>query len=369
MKLSSGRKARLILLLTAILILASVFAPAVQAKSKIICDYCKQQILGHYIESGGKYYHPIHFLCDNCGSPIDPAKYYLKNGKNYCPDCYKKLFAPKCAYCGEILEDGHIVADGKTYHDSCYYNHVALRCALCGKIITGNYLTDFWGNVYHEEHKDDYFRCDYCSRLISDKLTGGSELYSDGRRICGICLKSVVTDMEQAMEIFKKVKLHLSAVGIWVDDSDVTLHLVNRDELAKISQIDNDGNQGFIQFRETTGADGKKIRIYNIYILDSIPEMSFVSVAAHELMHVWQYINAVPDNNQALCEGSSNYASYLVLQHFPDKMAEYLIETIVRDTSAVYGDGFRRVQKLVNDHGAAFWLRHLKSHSDFPSGY
>lgn len=350
-------------------LLAAAIISTVSGKNQIICDYCKQQINGPYIEAGGKYFHPIHFLCENCKKPIDPAKYYQKDGKFYCPDCYTKLFAPRCAYCGGILGEGYILADGKTYHKDCYYNNVAIRCSVCGELITGNYITDFWGNIYHPDHQNEYPKCDYCGRLIAANLTGEGQVYPDGRHICGICLKTAVNDIGRATAIFSKVKLHLASVGIWVEDSDVSLHLVDRHEMADISKIDHEGNQAFIKYYEVTDENGHKLRTYDIYILEGIPEISFIAAAAHELMHVWQYINAPADNDPALCEGSCNYASYLVLEHYPDKMAEYQKETIRQDQDKIYGDGFRRVSRLVEDHGAAFWLRHLKNHKEFPAGY
>ena len=83
-------------------------------------------------------------------------------------------------------------------------------------------------------------------------------------------------------------------------------------------------------------------------------------------MHVWLYDNGVDDMDPALCEGSCNYAAYLVLQRYPGKESEY-IQTAFRDEpDPIYGDGFRGVAEYVEKHGVAGWLGYLRSHRNPP---
>jgi hypothetical protein len=362
-----SNKPLLIFLIFCIAIIA--LSVQVSAKEKIICDYCKEEITGHYYEANGKYYHVAHFLCDNCGELLANKKVYLKDGKKYCEKCYYELFAPKCEYCGKVIKEGGVKYRGKSYHKDCFENHVVLRCALCGEIITGDYLQDYWGNVYHKSHKDTIPICDFCGRFISEKITGGGSRYPDGRYICNLCKPTAIFDLDEAKKIFDKVKLHLASEDIRIEADNISLHLVDKNRIKEMSGKSSEHQQGFTRYRYTKIDNQQVIEEFDIYILTGMPEMHFISVAAHELMHVWQHQNAPGDNDRAFCEGSCNFASFLVLRHYAGEMSDYLIDNLNRNTDKIYGDGFRRVKKMAEDHGIDYWLRHLKSHRDFPAGY
>jgi hypothetical protein len=361
-----------IVILVLLTVIGIVFSAGVHAKivgKKVICDYCKEEIKTQYVEVDGKHFHPIHFMCENCGNPILDLKYYKKDGKYYCEKCYKELFAPRCAYCGGILDSDYIIVDGKNYHDSCYNNHVALRCDLCGKIIKGQYQVDYWGNKYCAEHENKIPKCDYCGRYISDELTQGGHEYGDGRNICGLCEESAVTDINKARSFLNEVKAQLLHKGIVIDYGKIGLHLVSRDELQKKQGTQNGNEMGFVEYEYTTRENLTVIKSFDIYLLYGMPETYYFAIAAHELMHVWQYLHGMIGNDPAFCEGSCNYAAYLVLKDYPDKFAEYLIYNLENDKDEIYGDGFRRVKKLVDDYGIDYWLNQLKENRNFPVGY
>jgi len=350
--------------------LTGLSAYATIVGKKVICDYCKEEIKTQYVEVDGKHYHPIHFLCANCGNPILDLKYFKKDGKYYCEKCYKKLFAPRCAYCNGILDSQYIVVDGKNYHEDCYDKFVAIRCSLCGEIIKGPYQTDFWGNKYCSSHENETPRCDYCGRYISDKLTQGGYEYGDGRHICGLCLKSAVTDLNRAKSLLNEVKAQLVHMGIVIDYDKIGLHLVSRDELQKIQGTKNGGEMGFVEYEYSTYENVTIMKSLDINILYGMPEIYFFAIAAHELMHVWQYLHGMLGNDPAFCEGSCNYASYLILKNHPNKeCARYLLYNLENDKDEKYGDGFRRVRKLVRDRGIDYWLNCLKEDKNFPAGY
>ncbi|UCD94806.1 MAG: protein DA1 [Candidatus Zixiibacteriota bacterium] len=365
----ANRIYKLLLILLAVGAIVFAFTPNIGAKMKITCDYCKEEIKGHYLEANGKHYHVAHYLCDECGELLANEKVYLKGGKKYCEKCYNKLFAPKCAYCGRIIEDRSVLYKGMSYHRDCFENHVALKCTLCGEIITGEYLQDFWGNAYHSSHKGEFPQCESCGRFISEEITGGGSRYPDGRHICNLCKSKALTDLDRAGEVFDKVKLQLAGENIRIEDDDIKLHLVDKNQLKEMSGEDSDSQKGYTRYKYTKIGNHQAAKHFDIYVLDAMPEMNFISIAAHELMHVWQHENSPAKNDPAFCEGSCNYASFLVLKHYSGEIAEYLIDNLNRDDDKIYGDGFRRVKKLAEDHGLDYWLRHLKSHKNFPAGY
>lgn len=354
----------------AILVVLGISANGKIVGKKVICDYCGEEIKTQYVEVDGKHYHPIHFRCEHCGSPILDLKYYKKDGKYYCEKCYKNLFSPRCAYCNGILDSDYIIVNGKNYHKECYDEHVAVRCSLCGEIIKGPYNVDYWGNKYCASHEHITPKCEYCGRYISDELTHGGDRYGDGRNICGLCKQSAVTDLRAAESYLNEIKAQLAIKGIVIDYDKIKLHLVTRDELQAEQGTKNGREMGFVEYEYSTYENVTIMKSIDIDILYGIPEVYFYAVAAHELMHVWQYLHGMLGNDPAFCEGSCNYASYLILKNYPDQTyAKYLIHNLETDKDEIYGEGFRRVRNLVRDHGMNYWLFHLKEHKDFPVGY
>jgi len=345
----------------------ALFVPTVAA-TDLICEYCKRPITGQYIEVDGKYYHPDHFLCEKCRASIGTGQYYKENGKYYCPDCYLKYFAPRCAFCNRHIEGRYVMQDGKMYHEACFNRHVALRCALCGEIIQGQYIQDFWGNAYCAKHEGEVPQCESCGRFISQKLTNGGVELADGRHVCGICLRTAIIDFDEAKHLLETVRDHLGRAGIVIRQKNITLHLVNQRELSEVSPSHWPDQLGLAAFeeRETSAYIS---RTFDVYILSGLPRITFIAVAAHELMHVWQYLESPRGNDPALCEGSCQYAASLVLQNYGGKEVEYNLSAIANDSSEIYGEGYRRVKRLVERRGVDGWLAVLRSESDFPSGY
>jgi len=358
-----------LLLIAAILIVGFFSVDDCWAKKKIICEYCGEEIHGQYVLIDGKYYHPIHFKCANCNTPIGHTTYIKKDGKYYCEKCYEKLFAPRCAYCGEVITGKQVITGGETYHDSCYYKYVAKYCSICGEVIIGEYYADYWGNHYHKAHLDTMHRCEYCGRVICDKLTSGGTVYSDDRHVCNICRGTAVDNIDEAMRLQDSALSLLTLEGIEIDKGKIKLHLVDRDELKKISDEDIDLQEGFTLYRWSKREQIVINRSFDIYILEGMPRIHFISVMAHELMHVWQHYNAIENNDRQFCEGSCNYASFLVLKYLPGDYTNYLIHKLNINEDPVYGDGFRRVKEFVARNGIDYWLYQLENDKKLPSGF
>nr|WP_281389034.1 protein DA1 [Spirochaeta isovalerica] len=97
-----------------------------------------------------------------------------------------------------------------------------------------------------------------------------------------------------------------------------------------------------------------------IYILKGMPESSFISACAHELMHIWFYSRGLTGLSPRLEEGSCNYAAYLILKTLNSPEAAYRIHELMEDRSPVYGKGFQKVLKMVEGHGVPYWLEYLQ---------
>ncbi len=277
----------------------------------------------------------------------------------------------RCDYCGGEITGKYVVHNGKNYHPRCYEDHIALRCDLCGKIIEGRHLTDYWGDHYCASHEGNAPQCLYCGRFIGDKHNRGGQTYPDGRTVCNLCLASAINNRAEAELIFDEVKMRLGQLGIIIVNDRIKLHLADRNKLARYmgDEMASANESGFVEHKFTRRADRAVDQSFDIYILDGMPRMHFIATAAHELMHVWQYLNCPLDNDVAMCEGSCNYAAYLVLRQIGGREAGYIVETFRQSDDPIYGEGFRRVSRYTSRTSTGDLLDHLKSSKYFPAGY
>lgn len=317
--------------------------------------------------------------CAYCRRSIREAQFVRLENRIYHVDCYKRHVQPRCDFCHRPIEQEYVQYEKRSYHRECFQDHVAPKCSLCGKIIEGKLLRDYWGNLYHSQHSGRETQCDYCRRFLSQTLTEGGIKHADGRRICGLCLKTVVGDEVRGKTLLQEVARRLGRHGITVSLKKCGFYLVDRDKLSRISkQPKNRADEtGFTYYQSTVRSTRVNNRLssvkIDIYILTDLPEMHFISTAAHEIMHVWQYLNAPLENDKALCEGSCNYAAFLVLdEHRDDRernqydRARYLIDSLFKSRNRYYGQGFRRIHRYVEKRGIPRWLSYMKKSTRLP---
>jgi hypothetical protein len=235
------------------------------------------------------------------------------------------------------------------------------KCAYCEKPISGKYFKDYWGSSYCVQHLKTVPQCDYCGRLIGKNSTRGGRTYSDGRKICCICLRNAVSENNKGRQLLQKVHDSLELDGIKISPFKPEFMLISRSKLKHLDRGRGE-KQGFAVFdRQMVG---KRIQSFKmqIYILDGLPEGSFISTCAHELMHIWFYSHNITDISPALTEGSCNMASYLVLKRQKTLDAEFLIKGLFESKDKIYGSGFRKVQKLADRRGITSWLEYASTH-------
>jgi len=343
-----------------------IFVPILSLAQSKLCNQCKKPISNEaYFQIDENYFHKNHFLCAQCSEPITGA-YYERDGKYYDESCYEDNFLPKCAHCGKTIDETYTQQDGRNYHKSCFINHIALKCDLCNGPIIGGYLSDYWGNHYHEEHDGKDEQCNYCRRFISNDLTNGGYLYEDQRKVCGICYADAIVDLTEAKRIFDEVKKSLEKNNISINHKNIPLQLVDKDRLSKHSSKASREHTGFTHYNLLKKDNTIIEQNFQIHILYGLPRFNFISTASHELMHVWQHLNAVPENDAQLREGSCNLAAFLVLNKYNDARAKFLKVNMLEEKDPVYGGGFRKVKKFYDEHGHDYWLEYLKREKNLP---
>ncbi|MCP4705732.1 MAG: protein DA1, partial [candidate division Zixibacteria bacterium] len=176
-------------------------------------------------------------------------------------------------------------------------------------------------------------------------------------------------NIREAEKLMSFITQKLNKYGLKIDLTNVELKLVDRNHLANLAHSRTKDFSGFTKFI------GKKTQYetvstkFEIFILHGMPKDRFRATMAHELMHVWLYSYAPMDMDPALTEGSCNYASYLLLQNDRSKEVAYILSSMEKDPDIFYGDGYRRVKKLVRRLGIEVWLEYLEDNKNFQSGY
>jgi LIM domain/Protein DA1 len=295
------------------------------------CDACEDEIEGNYYEIDGKFFHPEHFLC---------------------------------AHCNQSMRDGYTMLGGQYYHASCYEERFLIKCYICGQTIVDAYYQDYWGNAYHAIHRERETECDFCGRLIVGGFAAGRLRLPGGRELCGQCASTAITTTQEAKDLMTRVTRYLAEDGVHVDVQGVLLLLLNRDKLQSMSPDSASHLNGFTDYAFELNAEGRPVRSgANICLLYGMPETQMIAVLAHELMHVWQGSRNPLWSNDLLREGSANYASYLVMRKLDTREAAFVVYTMREDQDPVYGEGFRRVSRYVENHGVDAWLRVLSMES------
>lgn len=127
--------------------------------------------------------------------------------------------------------------------------------------------------------------CDFCGQELGVEY----DILSDRRERCYECSKTVVESLEDFREVYIEVKRNMEVMfGINFFASINVVTTSAREIAAKT---------GF-HFVPTSGYDGRPLGfatdnhgVYTINVENQSPYLCAVSTIAHELTHVWQYIN------------------------------------------------------------------------------
>ncbi|MEW6412123.1 MAG: protein DA1 [Candidatus Zixiibacteriota bacterium] len=333
-----------------------------------ICEYCGKKISkANWIEFDGKYYHPDHFLCSNCGGDLKNGPVYVENGKIYDSVCYFELFVPKCDWCGEPIQGNYIEVDSNLYHQQCYDDHVGRRCAMCGEVLYDKYLIDPRGNTLHKHHRDEYPICEYCGCPIAPQTTGEGTTYPDGRHVCGLCLRSAVNDIKEAEDLMADIIEDLASYGIEIREKKIPLRLVDRSSLTSQKGAMPHDPAGYTSYRKESILAGViSHEDFEIFVLKGMPRQDFILTLGHELMHVWLFKNGDHNMSSILTEGSCQYAGILAISKYEDEETNMLRVQTWESRDPIYGDGLRRVEAYVREVGIHAWLEYLRKHKNPP---
>lgn len=218
------------------------------------------------------------------------------------------------------------------------------RCFHCNSLIFGSHYTDLYNNHCCKKHVDQEESVGYCSECL--KLVPKREnLLKDGRIVCGECLSIAVSPDRSFDWILKQVLARLFKAGFEdLKVKNITIWTATSEEMAMYKEGGiNVFNEGFCSITE----NGK----IKIYIQSHHTKIHFAGVLAHELLHAWCFQQSLFNVPPPIVEGMCNLASYFVYHSIDFPLARIYESMLFADEDPVYGDGFKAMYQVYNEHG------------------
>ena len=83
----------------------------------VLCFECKQEVDGAYLMAFGHTWHKNHLKCRVCQNDFSNQSLYEgKDGHPYCKNDFIETFAPKCSRCNSAIVGKVLKAMGKIWH-------------------------------------------------------------------------------------------------------------------------------------------------------------------------------------------------------------------------------------------------------------
>ncbi len=304
------------------------------AKKSSNCNLCGQRLIGTFLT-----YDNGLVVCSDCNTTVPhcslcgiPSRQLIavrvargqgERGEQVCTACLQKL--PVCACCNiPILKEFTIIGSSSApYCQSCMTTRP--RCGICRVPLNdqGKTIREEGGNVYR----------------------------------CASCYRTAVTTGEEAQQLYEKTRSLLKHELNMDIPLLPELHVVEWEQLAVLHRQNSrsgpaetsveGGPQHLLGFFKRVGEK------QDIYIEQVLPRMLFQAVAAHELAHAWQSINAPLRQPDRIVEGFAEWVAYHVLLAL-GQQAEAARLTRRND---LYGEGLQYFLHLERESGRAGVLR------------
>lgn len=186
--------------------------------------------------------------------------------------------------------------------------------------------------------------CDFCGC----ELAGGEyEVLKDGRERCNTCSSTAVRTEQEFKQIFKVVLRNMEIFYGIKFNKAIKVRMTDAKKIAKHF------NEEFIA---TPGFDGRVLGFaqkdndgYSIYIENGSPKLAAMATIAHELTHIWQYLNWNEkeinakygrQNSLEVYEGMAKWAEIQYLLFLNEIGYAKRQEIITKQRNDEYGRGF-----------------------------
>ncbi|CAH2043100.1 unnamed protein product [Thlaspi arvense] len=306
---------------------------------------------------------PSPSICNGCKSAI-------KDGIS--ANAFGAVWHPQCLCCLHCLKPiaMHEISNSKgQFHKPCYKEHRNRNCYVCDNKIPitekGREYKEhpFWKEKYCPCHEfDGTAKCCSCERLESC----GTKyvMLADERWLCRQCMECAVMDTDECQPLHIEVQQMVTSV-------------TKGPRMGPNKQL-------IIDTVTESHRVSRKCEVTAILILYGLPRFLTGYILAHEMMHAWLRLNGYRNLNMVLEEGLCQMLGHMWLEpqiyatpdaadpssassssssrtplaattskklgdqsDFEKRLVEFCKHQIETDESPVYGDGFRKVKKMM----------------------
>jgi hypothetical protein len=344
---------------------------------------------GSFLKVFDRKYHPDCFRCKTCAGKIDPNdqfRYVTDSAGRKHPhhrECFMS-FGVTCVVCKETLP---MTAEGRV------------------PFIKHPFFEDEKMCVRHadEQHR----RCAGCQRFEPND-SPFIDIMDGDRCVCPACCRSVIVDNADAKPLWNEVLAFFETnlkLPVWGPLRDLPILLVGSDTLRRQMREQNHIHVSLSHpliagmcltepFRRenevprySSSNSKQKLEVISILCLTGLPRDLSSSVLAHEATHAWIKMHPKYDMSNPLPpqveEGVAQLIAMLFLNEglgptpkqtpeeaidgpSDEKLRQFFKFTIERETSEVYGAGYRRAATVYRDVGIEALLTHILQYRDFP---
>ena len=225
------------------------------------------------------------------------------------------------------------------------------HCSICLQPLDNIFSVDPWGNAFHTKHEHEGIFCHSCSRIISQGVTQGGYIYSDGRHLCRLCTITAVHKDSGIQEAYKAVISQFESVGITNISNDIPISLVDLNQInQKAGELSHIKLKGFTRIDPVLDKTTQSINLFQIFILFGLPRIEFEAVLAHELLHVWLHKNQIrlsPEEEEGFC----NLGRYLIYENDQTQFSMIHLLAMENDPDPIYGKEYLKMKVHLKQKG------------------
>ena len=225
------------------------------------------------------------------------------------------------------------------------------NCSICLQPLDKTFSLDVWGNAFHTAHEQEGIFCHSCSRIISQGVTQGGYIYSDGRNLCSLCRLTAVNDDSVIQAAYLSVISQFNRVKITNISNEIPINLVGLKQLnQEAGELSHVKLKGFTRIDPILKMITQPVNSFQIFILFGLPRIEFEAVLAHELLHVWLHQNKVT-LSPASTEGFCNLGRYLIYQNDNTYFSTIHLQSMENSEDLAYGIEYRYLKAQLNKIG------------------
>ncbi len=128
--------------------------------------------------------------------------------------------------------------------------------------------------------------CDFCGKPLSGV---SYDILADGRVRCNDCSTTAIKDVKEFREIFTHTEMMMENIFEIIYPVAIAVHTADAKKIAKHSHSVYKPSKDYAA--RSLGFAQYKSGEYTIYIENGCPKLVALNIIAHEMAHIWQYIN------------------------------------------------------------------------------